>query len=73
MAEQVGPASNKTGNKDGSKKPFRAIGPRCAESIMARKENDISSKEAGYTTATDLTMHGLFVVSSCGRSPYTPC
>ena len=64
MANEVGPASGKAGNKAGSLKPLAAIGPRCADSMKARRTK--LHKQAGYTTATD----SLFVTISNSPSAY---
>ncbi|MBI1425747.1 MAG: sulfurtransferase, partial [Gammaproteobacteria bacterium] len=44
-----------------------------AEPMMARRQNSTSTKEAGYTTATDPSSMKTqnSVISGCGRSPYT--
>jgi len=72
MTLQVGPVPQKADNSDGTSMPLSAIGPRCADFMMARLIYSISHQEAGYTTATIPTSRELLIVSACGRSPYTP-
>lgn len=64
MANEVDPASDKAGNKGGSLKPLAAIGPRCADSMKARRKT--LHQQAGYTTATDSS----FVTISNASSAY---
>ena len=64
MANEVGPASNKAGNNAGTVMPLAAIGPRCADSMQARRTD--LHKQAGYTTAAD----SLFVSISNAPSAY---
>ena len=51
MANEVGPAPEKAGNKTGTPMPLAAIGFRCADSMKARRLT--LRQKAEYTTATD--------------------
>ena len=73
MANEVGRASDKAGNKGCSLKSLAANGPRYADSMQTRRTE--LHKQAGYTTATDSLIVTIsnFPLPACGRSPYTTC
>jgi hypothetical protein len=70
-SQQTTLQSFKADNSDGTSMPLSAIGPRCADFMMARLQINNSHEQAGYTTATIPTGRELLSVSACGRSPYT--
>ena len=76
MTTQVGPVPPKTDNNAGlTKAVCNDWSVVRGQLMMARPQLNSNEchKEAGYTLATIPTRLELTFVSTCGRSPYTPC
>ena len=73
MTPQVGPVPSKADNNGGTVLPLTASGFRCADIHDGPASDNESHIEAGYTTANVSNRYELFLVSTCGRSPYMLC
>ena len=76
MTFQVGPVPLKADNKGDSQKVASNVWPVVRGQLMMARPHSLHNerhKEAGYTPATIPARLEPIFVSTCGRSPYTPC